>query len=321
MWVDPGLLPAVARAVSSRPAQGRSLRLPTAENVVAVIVTMQPENDVVAHVETLIGQGIRTIVVDNGSGLGASPVFDSIAELGSVQMIRNPVNMGVAHALNQGIQAATDMGASWLLTLDQDAAPSPEIARIAGDTFDAYPRPDLIAVIGSSSEADAARLKNSVGPGRTWIETRTAITAGSFVSLAAVSTIGAFRDDFFVDYVDIEFCLRARARGYRVLASLTPAMTHLVGEPTQRRIGPRSVRPTNHSATRRYYITRNRLIVWRRYARTDGHFVAGDILASQKELIKLMLFEADRPAKVRAMLAGLRDGIRNVTGEKGAPRG
>ena len=45
--------------------------------------------------------------------------------------------------------------------------------------------------------------------------------------------------------------------------------------------------------------------------------MARDIVASQKELIKLLLFEEDRPAKIRAMLAGLRDGIRNVTGEKG----
>ena len=93
-------------------------------------------------------------------------------------------------------------------------------------------------------------------------------------------------------------------------------MTHRIGQPTLRWIGRRAVHPTNHSAVRRYYITRNRFLVWRRYCRTDSHFVARDILASQKELIKLLLFEEDRPAKVRAMLAGLRDGIRNVTGSR-----
>jgi rhamnosyltransferase len=291
---------------------------PTADNVVAVIVTLQPESDVIHHVEVLIGQVARIVVIDNGSRPGSSPIFDSIATLGPVDVVRNPVNLGIARALNQGAEAAMDAGADWLLTLDQDAAPGPDIVRVAGGTFDAYPRPDRIAVIGSTSVADAARSKRPIEPGRTWIEATTVITAGSFLSLAASRALGGYRDDLFVDYVDIEFCLRARARGYRVVASRTPAMTHRIGRPTRRRIGPRVVTPTNHSAIRRYYITRNRFIVWRRYWRTDSHFVARDIVASQKELIKLLLFEEDRPAKIRAMLAGLRDGIRNVTGEKGA---
>jgi len=314
MGVEPVLLSAVGEAAPAAIRSGMSG--PTSDNVVAVIVTMQPKSDVIHHIETLIGQGVRTVVVDNGTDAGASPILDSIAALGAVEVIRNPVNVGIARALNQGAEAAINAGADWLLTLDQDAAPGPEIIRVAGGTFDAYPQPDRIAVIGSTSTADAARPTRPVEPGQTWIEARTVITAGSFVSMVAFRALGGYRDDLFVDYVDIEFCLRARARGYRVVASRTPAMTHRIGRPTKRRIGPRAVTPTNHSALRRYYITRNRIIVWRRYCRTDSMFVARDILAAQKELIKLLLFEEDRPAKVRAMLAGLRDGIGGVTGSR-----
>jgi rhamnosyltransferase len=291
---------------------------PAADNVVAVIVTLQPESDVIQHVESLIGQVARIVVIDNGSGPGAGPILDSISELPSVDLIRNPVNAGIARALNQGAQAAMDVGADWLLTLDQDVAPSPEIVRIAGHTFQAYLQPHRIAVIGSTSTADLARSTSPSSRGRPWIEASTAITAGSFVSLATFRAIGGFCDDLFVDYVDIEFCLRARARGYRVLASRAPAMTHRIGQPTLRWIGRRAVHPTNHSAVRRYYITRNRFLVWRRYCRTDSRFVARDILASQKELLKVLLFEEDRKSKVRAMLAGLRDGLRAVAGERGA---
>ena len=98
-------------------------------------------------------------------------------------------------------------------------------------------------------------------------------------------------------------------------------MTHRIGQPTLRWIGRRAVTPTSHSAARRYYITRNRFLVWRRYCRTDSRFVAQDILASQKELLKVLLFEQDRVEKLRAMLAGLIDGVRGVTGSRGAPFG
>jgi rhamnosyltransferase len=287
---------------------------PTADNVVAVVVTLQPENNVIQHVETLIGQVVGIVVIDNGSGPGAASILDSISALPSVEVIRNPINAGIARALNQGAQAAMDVGADWLLTLDQDAAPSAEIVRIAGHTFDNYPQPHRIAVIGSTSTSDLARSMGAASRGRPWIEASAVITAGSFISLAGFRAIGGFRDDLFVDYVDIEFCLRARASGYRVLASRAPTMTHRIGQPTVRSIGRRAVTPTNHSAVRRYYITRNRLLVWRRYCRTDSRFVAQDILASQRELLKVLLFEENRKSKVRAMLAGIMDGLRGSTG-------
>jgi rhamnosyltransferase len=310
-------------AVGQKNGSG-SADAPAADNVVAVIVTLRPDADVVGHVHTLTELGLRTVVVDNGSGPDGATLLDSIAGPPSVEVIRNATNRGIAAALNQGARFAMESGAAWLLTMDQDAAPSPEILRIAAETFGAYPAKDRIAVIGSASVADAARTRaarvRGADAGRSWSDVRWAITAGSFVSLAAFRAVGEFRDDLFVDYVDIEFCLRARRSGYRILMSAAPAMTHEVGAPALRRLGPRTVAPTHHSAVRRYYITRNRLIVWRSYLRTEPRFVARDILASQKELLKLLLFETDRPAKLRAILAGLRDGSRGVTGERRARR-
>lgn len=287
---------------------------PTAGNTVAVIVTYQPAADVVGHAVALVGQVACIVVVDNGSASESLPILDSLAALPSVTVIRNPVNEGIAHALNQGAEAATDAGADWLLTLDQDAAPGPDIVGISRRACEAYPRLGRLAVIGAASREDLARSRRASNQGRPWIETSAVITAGSLVSLAVVRAIGGFREDLFIDYVDIEFCLRARANGFRVLASLAPTITHSIGQPTVRAIGPRSVTPTNHPAFRRYYITRNRLLVWRRYYRTDSRYVARDILASQKELLKLVLFEQDRASKVRAMLAGIRDGVRGSTG-------
>jgi rhamnosyltransferase len=290
---------------------------PSAGNVVAVIVTLGPDRDVIHHVETLIGCVLRVVVVDNGSGAEAASVLDSTAALSSADVIRNPANLGIARALNQGAQVAVEAGADWLLTLDQDAEPTDEIVSIAGRTFDAYPDRDRIAVIGSTSfEASRAGWVREKSRGQPWVETAIVITAGSFVSMAAFRDIGGYREELFIDYVDTEFCLRARARGYRVLASRAPAMTHRIGQPTERRIGLRAVHPTNHSAFRRYYITRNRFFVWRRYWRTEPRFVAKDILAAHKELVKLVLFERDRRAKIRAMAAGLRDGLRSVSGRR-----
>jgi hypothetical protein len=54
-------------------------------------------------------------------------------------------------------------------------------------------------------------------------------------------------------------------------------------------------------------MTRNRLSVWRRYARSDGRFVLKDMRQSIREWIGVAFAESDRPTKFRAGLAGLID--------------
>jgi rhamnosyltransferase len=154
----------------------------------------------------------------------------------------------------------------------------------------------------------------AVADGRTWEEVPALITAGSLVSLAVYRAIGPFREDFFVDYVDIEFCLRARRAGYHVVQGNAPTIEHSIGRPTRHRLIFRDVHPTNHSPARRYYITRNRILVWRLYARQEPGFVIHDAFESAKETVKLVLFEDRRRSKMRALLVGFVHGLRGLTG-------
>src|SRR4030095_5315976 len=62
------------------------------------------------------------------------------------------------------------------------------------------------------------------------IERRTVITSGTLLSLNAYDAIGRFRDDFFIDGIDHEYCLRARAKRYRILLMLAPLLVHSIGE-------------------------------------------------------------------------------------------
>jgi rhamnosyltransferase len=78
--------------------------------------------------------------------------------------------------------------------------------------------------------------------------------------------------------------------------------------------------PTNHSPLRRYYVTRNRLSVWRRYARSDGRFVAMEMRQSIREWVGIAFAETDRPAKLRAILAGFRDALLGRYGARRLPR-
>ena len=58
---------------------------------------------------------------------------------------------------------------------------------------------------------------------------KTIITSGNLLSLRAFDTIEPFMDDFFVDHVDNEYYLMARAKGYYVIVTSKPIMEHRLG--------------------------------------------------------------------------------------------
>src|SRR6202044_2225279 len=98
-----------------------------------------------------------------------------------------------------------------------------------------------------------------------WEEVKSVITSGSLIPLAVHAAVGAFRDEFFIDYVDSEYCFRARAQGYRVIRTTQPLMSHTIGAPTRHSLLGLSKWTTNHSPDRRYYIARNDTVMLREY--------------------------------------------------------
>lgn len=284
---------------------------PEPRNTVALVVTFHPDAALCGRVAALQSQVARVIVVDNGSGGVLDAALGLLLAAPWVEVIRNTTNLGIATALNQGIVRATAPGIKWILTLDQDTTAMHDLVATAGEVHDGFPDSSHLAVIGAGSpkaHGPAATYR------RLWQEVPVAITAGSLISLQAYEKVGPFRDGFFIDYVDIEFCLRARRHGFRIVTRTTSTVHHRIGEPTSRLLLFRHVTPTNHSAARRYYITRNRVRLWLEYGRAETRYVLSDVVSSLKEVIKIVLFEDDRADKLRNVVHGLIDGVRGKSG-------
>jgi len=279
---------------------------PSTESVAAVIVTYHPDAALADRVRPLIGQVGTILVVDNGSREMELAPLAVLVRDSLVDAIWNGRNLGVATALNQGLSWVADRGFAWALTLDQDTTPGPDLVAEAARVFDELSSP-APAVIGATSVTDAV-----VDPGGA---VTCVVTSGALHSVRAWATLGRFREDFFIDQVDIEFCLRARSKGYAILAARRPTVQHTIGHPTRHRTVLRSFTVTNHDRVRRYYMTRNRIHVWRRYWRRETGYVTEDMRRAAKELVKLVLFETDRAGKVHATLRGGIDGLRGLTGE------
>jgi rhamnosyltransferase len=133
------------------------------------------------------------------------------------------------------------------------------------------------------------------------------MTSGSLLDLRAYVKVGPFLDGLFIDFVDIEYCLRLRAAGFRIMRGGGAVLEHRVGEIITIPLGARGFHLTSHSPLRKYYKTRNRFYVADRYRDIFPFFRFRDMARFLLELVRLLIFEDEKVEKLRMMGKGYRD--------------
>lgn len=278
------------------------------EDIAAVVVLYRPVAETVFNVASYAKDVGRIYAVDNTEAPDRT-IVSAIAAIPGLQYLPLEGNRGIGVALNAGIAAARSAGYTWVLTMDQDSTPHPrmvfELSRCASECCDGpigLVSPVLDLENGPAEEADGGCR-----------EALTTITSGSLVSTTAWERVGGFDESLFIDQVDHEFCLKLHLSGLSVVECGSARLSHRMGEMRRRRlIGP--VYVSNHSALRRYYITRNRFAVGARYRADFPEFRAREMSAMRHEMLKVLLLEDHKIAKFRMAWRGYRDFRRGVTG-------
>lgn len=278
--------------------------------VAAIIVSFNPDKDFCKRLSVIQPQVDRIIIVDNSSDTSIHEILrDSI--FGDIDIIENKRNMGIAVALNQGVKKALELGFPWALTLDQDTEIDPNMVRHLGSILSHYPDKGALGIIGSNARSKhSGRLfidcRRQSGE---YIETKTVITSGSLMSLSAYEKVGPFREDFFIEGVDLEYCLRLRRHGFKVLMSCKPLMTHAAGKMEEYSFMGRAVLVANHAPWRYYYMLRNLTQISKSYLKEEPRWVLSLWVNVIKMLIKIIFYEESRLKKLKSILLGIRDGV------------
>jgi rhamnosyltransferase len=292
------------------------------ENKIAsIMVTYNPEEDVIENVKSIIQSCERLIIIDNGSSSSSKDNLNLLQEESKVTFIYNQKNMGLGHALNQGINYilhSPDLSQiEWIATFDQDSNVDNDFFSKMLASYEAHPNKEVVAIIAPNWTEE--KLLNQEISRKVEIdgleEKKTVITSGSLVKRKIFTEIGLFEEEFFIDFLDHEFCLRARKYGYKVFMSPQVSMVHNLGDTKQHKLLRSNVMATNHNYIRRYYITRNRLYTYKKYFRSEKAWIKEDFVATAKEFIIILLFEQDRGKKLGSMFKGLFDAL---SGKKGA---
>ncbi|EIC5073756.1 TPA: glycosyltransferase family 2 protein [Vibrio parahaemolyticus] len=282
----------------------------------ATVVLYHPDKETLDYVQQL-QQWISVVVVDN------TPVEEaSILQFDHV--ISNGANAGIAKALNQGMQYALNKGANWCLLLDQDSRlqhlelsslveqvavlQQPDVAAIAPMYFDTNTQRfgNVITLFNGKLTIEKIPSKNGG-----ILEPAYVISSGSCVNLSVCSDIGFHDESLFIDFVDIEWGLRARAQGYRLLMTTSVCMTHSIGDEPIRFLGRKIV---NHSPVRHYYYFRNLFLLLRK-SYIPWAWKSRELVKLPVRFLLYSLFASRRWSHFCAMSRGTLHGVMGKSGQ------
>ena len=297
------------------------------DQVAALVVTYLPDSGLAERLSSLRTQFGRVALIDNGSPDEDLSAIAAELKQPGVSLQRNSMNLGIATALNQGMKLLADEGFGWVVTLDQDSEVRPGFLSSLLATLNAWPDRNEVALVGAN------RIEPNNDLAHRWLRPRRrfpffervgcreaaqgvtlVITSGTLTSVNAFKRLGGFQDELFIDLVDFEYCLRARQEGHAILVSCGAELIHKVGQQTRASITGITISSTHHSPLRRYYLFRNSVHLIRRYGRIHPHWLGYQLLALCEVLLGIVVSEADKWRKLRACLAGLRDGLSGKTG-------
>lgn len=283
---------------------------PAGPAVAGVVVTYNPGPYLAGHLRALREQIAQVVVVDNGSS-DLEPVRRACAEAGC-RLVRNERNLGIAAALNQGAAAALEARADWLAMFDQDSLPPAGAVDALLQVVREHPRGDRIGVVAMThSDRGTGRPYHApsdvLEEAAHWRVLRSTITSGSLARCEVLRQLGGFEERLFIDFVDHEFCMRIRRRGWLVVEAPHVVMTHSMGASREHRFLGRRMVLTHHSAWRRYFMTRNQLEIYGRNLVFDPLWSARGLATLAVGTVVMLAVEEDALAKLRAVLRACRD--------------
>jgi rhamnosyltransferase len=287
----------------------------TAQSVCGVIVTFHPSDQMLDAVTEVLAQVDGLVVVDNGSNADELDLLRGSSQNLGFHLIENKENLGIAEALNQGVRWSKSNNYPWVILFDQDSRITDGFITQMFAAWECHPDRERVVslhpryVDSETGIEPAVRRARDGGP-------ILSMTSGALMPTWIFDRIGGFASEYFIDWVDFEYCFRIRAADYLIADSRQAVLVHRAGHPQSLSFLGFSFRPTHHSAMRRYYLSRNRIAVYRKYFRVFPIWILQSMYESLRETLKCFLGDRNRARKFRNFLLGTWDGLTGRMGKR-----
>lgn len=283
-------------------------------NVCCIVVLFNPNIiELKKTFNKLKGENIYTIYIDNNSSNK-----EEFVNLG-LNIIFLEKNLGIATAHNYGLKRAISENFDFAVLLDQDSDISENFFKKIIDSFFSIEGnlDNKIIALGPlhfdpnrecyyDVRLSDLSIVNPVSLNERFIKVQYIISSGSLIKLKNLSEIGFMKDEYFIDYVDVEWGFRACKNGFSIYIDKNLSINHSIGEEF---IVNGKIKRI-HSPTRRYYMVRNSICLFKeKYIPYKYSFK--QIYSQLVHSIYLFIFmKSFRFKYLIKTLKGLKDGVR-----------
>lgn len=285
----------------------------------AAVICYQGDTKAIGRLcRTLSQQVDRVLVMDNGGDTKLREIADQ-----TIRVIPMPVNLGTGGALNRAWQEALAARVDFMVCFDQDSQVNDDlIEKLLSGWQTLQSQGVRVGAIGPAwRDPRTGRILRALKPTR-WrrhrvdantaatIEVDHLITSGCLIGAQTIREAGLFKAELFLDYVDIEWSLRARHCGFHFFVTREAQMHHEIGERVVTVFG-RSL--WVHKPNRQYFLVRNHLLLWR-YGHISLPWKIRDALQVAMKIGLLLLLQRPRLQRLGWAVRGLWDGLRGRSG-------
>lgn len=292
----------------------------TPVSVKAVIVTYHPDVVILAQLlEALAPQIDGGVIVDNGATIDRDEIRTQEHGFSILPMTHN---IGVAGAINRGIEWAMSQGASHVILFDQDSTPSHDMVetlygallKLEGEAPAAVGpryRDRRTGKTASVLVADTQKQRKMMPPPEQGCtEVDMLITSGCLIPASVIHRVGGMKEDLFIDHVDMEWCFRARKFGLKSFVVGEAELEHCIGDNILNFLTRRVI---VHSPIRHYYMLRNGIAL-QRLPHMTYKWRRNITLTLIKQFVFYSLFLPERKKRVPLMFRGIIDGFKGRLG-------
>ena len=251
------------------------------KKVLAGIVLFNPDiRQLEKNIQALAPQTHEILLVDNSPN-----EMEEVVQLQNkygIKRIANQANLGIAKALNQILNYAKENGYQWYLTMDQDSLVADNLTASLLEAVDE--KTGIVCPFLLNNQKITMEEYQAMDlPFRQQItDPILCITSASLNRTEAAIEAGGYREDLFIDCVDVEFNIRMMEAGWQIIrcpktwlvqemgqgkpVKLMAALYKMTGKKAFQRL---SVTPV-YSPFRLYYIARNSRYVHHLYPTQSG---------------------------------------------------
>jgi len=236
--------------------------------VIAIVVAYFPDSQIITEtLRSIYKQVEQVLIIDNTpNGSDILQNLQLLKENSNIHLVTLGRNTGISHAQNVGIKKALENKVDFVMLSDQDTFyPNNYIDEML-EAYYKLPNREKVAAI-----TPAVSVINMGGKKMKFIwfngifnkplnfkegchEITEVMASGMIIPSKVIDDIGFMNEELFIDWVDLEWGWRARAKGYKLIGCNDIVINHHSGD---KAVSIGSYTFVLRPSVRQYYIIRN----------------------------------------------------------------